>query len=286
MLFPKLREGIGRRLVRQFKSALIYILLFALALDLALWLHEGAKTVPFEAIAIAFILILNAGLGAYQEGKAEEALARLKAMAMPSVWVMRDGALTQVPIGESVPGDVARVEAGDRVPADGRLVIGQGVMADESVLTGESLPVDKSVDAQLFSGSLIVRSQGYMEVTRTGASSTMGRLATTIGGIEASQTPLERRLREFGNQVAIAILGIGLALTIGGLVVEGIGHVGQVVLFSVALAVAAVPEGLPAVLTLTLAMGVERPTRPGRSRKTRCTCAPSTRPIPSARFRP
>ena len=97
-----------------------------------------------------------------------------------------------------------------------------------------------------------------MEVTRTGPRSTMGRLATMLGGIEAGQTPLERRLGEFGNQVAIAILAIGVALIIGGLVVEGLGHLGPVVLFSVALAVAAVPEGLPAVLTLTLAMGVER----------------------------
>jgi Ca2+-transporting ATPase len=252
------RVGLSLRLLRQFKSALIYVLLFALALDLALWVHEGVRTVPYEAVAIALILLLNAGLGAYQEGKAEEALARLKAMAMPFVWVMRDGALTQVPIGDIVPGDIVRIEAGDRIPADGRLVTGQGVMADESVLTGESLPGDKAMGAELFSGTLIVRSQGYMEVTLTGASSTMGRLATMIGGIEAGQTPLERRLREFGNQVAIAILGIGVALTVGGLVVEGVGHIGQVVLFSVALAVAAVPEGLSAVLTLTLAMGVER----------------------------
>jgi Ca2+-transporting ATPase len=134
-------------------------------------------------------------------------------MAMPSAWVMRDGALAQVPVSDIVPGDIARIEAGDRVPADGLLVTGQGVMADESILTGESLPVDKDLRSELFSGTLIVRSQGYMEVTRTGSHSTMGRLATMIGGIEAGQTPLERRLREFGNQVAVAILAIGVALT-------------------------------------------------------------------------
>jgi len=257
-----LPEGGGvslwQRIIRQFKSALIYVLLFALALDFAIWLHEGAKTVPYESIAIALILILNAGLGAYQEGKAEEALARLKALAMPSVWVMREGQLRQIPASDLVPGDIARIEAGDRVPADGILAAGQAVMTDESILTGESLPVDKDLQAELFSGTLIVRSKGYMEVTRTGPRSTMGRLATMLGGIEAGQTPLERRLGEFGNQVAMAILLLGLALTLGGLIIEGIGHIGQVVLFSVALAVAAVPEGLPAVLTLTLAMGVER----------------------------
>ncbi len=250
--------ALWQRLLSQFKSALIYILLFALALDLALWLHDGAKQIPYEAIAIALILVLNAGLGAYQESKAEEALARLKALAMPSVWVMRDGMLVQIPANELVPGDTARIEAGDRVPADGRLVEGQGVMADESILTGESLPIDKDLQSEMLSGTLIVRSKGYIAVTKTGPQSTMGQLATMLGGIDAGKTPLERRLGVFGNQVAIAILMVGLALTIGGLVVEGPGRLGQVVLFAVALAVAAVPEGLPAVLTLTLAMGVER----------------------------
>jgi Ca2+-transporting ATPase len=247
-----------RRILNQFNSPLIYILLFALALDLALWLHEGAHEIPFEAVAIGLILIINAGLGAYQEGKAEEALARLKALAAPSAWVKRGGTLIQIPAIELVPGDIARIEAGDRVMADGRLVTGQGVMADESIVTGESVPIGKDPGSELFGGTLIVRSKGYMEVTRTGPKSGMGQLAAMIGGIEAGEAPLERRLAEFGNQVAVAILAVGLGLTIGGLLVEGIAHLGQVVLFSVALAVAAVPEGLPAVLTLTLAMGVER----------------------------
>jgi P-type Ca2+ transporter type 2C len=253
-------EGVSlwQRLINQFKSALIYILLFALALDLVLWVHEGAAAVPYDAIAIAVILILNAGLGAYQESKADAALARLKVLAAPLVWVLREGTLAQIPASGLVPGDIARIEAGDRIPADGVLADGHGAMADESILTGESLPVSKDRQAELFSGTLIVRGKGYMEVTRTGPRSTMGRLASMLGGIEAGQTPLERRLGEFGNQVAIAILAIGVALIIGGLLVEGLGHLGPVVLFSVALAVAAVPEGLPAVLTLTLAMGVER----------------------------
>lgn len=250
--------GVWRRLLAQFKSALIYILLFALVLDFVLWLHEGAGGVPYETIAIALILILNAGLGAYQEGKAEEALARLKAFAVPTVWVQRDGQLVQIPSPDLVPGDIARVEAGDRVPADGLLTEGQGIMADEAILTGESLPVEKALGEELLSGTLVVRGKGYIEVTRTGPASTMGRLATMLGGIETSKTPLENRLGAFGNQVAIGILCVGLMLTIGGLVVEGTERIGQVVLFSVALAVAAVPEGLPAILTLTLALGVER----------------------------
>ena len=250
--------GLGTRLLAQFKSPLIYVLLFALALDLLLWIYDGTSQIPLEAIAIGLILILNAGLGAYQESKADKALARLKALAMPSVWVMRDGSLMQIPAHQLVPGDVVRIEAGDRVPADAHLVDGSGISADKSVLTGESLPIDKELRDPVLSGTLIVRGKGFAEVTQTGLRSTMGRLAALIGGIETGQTPLERRLGQFGNQVALAILAVGLILTIGGGVIEGIGRLGQVVLFSVALAVAAVPEGLPAVLTLTLAMGVER----------------------------
>jgi P-type Ca2+ transporter type 2C len=250
--------SLWRRVLRQFESPLIYILLFALGVDLALWTYEGAHGVPFESLAIALILILNAGLGTYQEAKAEAALTRLKALSTPFVWVVRDGALSQVASHELVPGDAVRIEAGDRIPADGTVATAGTLMADESILTGESLPVDKTKDAELFSGTLLVTGKGYMSVTRTGGESAMGRLATMIGGIEAGTTPLERRLRTFGNQVAYAILALGFFLTIGGLIVEGPERIGHVLLFAVALAVAAVPEGLPAVMTLALALGVER----------------------------
>ncbi|HEY7669021.1 MAG TPA: cation-transporting P-type ATPase [Hyphomicrobium sp.] len=250
--------ALWQRLLRQFASPLIYILLFALALDLALWGYEGMQGTPFEALAIAIVLVFNAALGAYQEGKAEAALDHLKSLAAPSVWVVRDDTLMQVRSRDLVPGDLARVEAGDRVPADGTLARGTGVLADESVLTGESLPVDKEVGAELFSGTLLVRGKGYMRVSRTGRESAMGRLAVMIGGIEAGMTPLERRLRAFGAQIAVAVLALGLVLTLGGLVVEGPGRIAHVLVFSVALAVAAVPEDLPAAMTLALALGVER----------------------------
>lgn len=256
-----LAATLWRRIARQFMSPLIYILLFALALDLSLWAYEGAEGAPFESLAIGLILALNAILGVFQEGKAEQALARLKALALPLAWVVRDGKLTQISSSDLVPGDVVRIEAGDRIPADGRIVEGYGLMADESILTGESLPVDKDLDHDVFSGSLIVRGKGYFDVGRTGAKSTMGRLATMIGGIDAGKTPLERRLGVFGNQIAVAILALGVVLTVGGIVAEGWHRLGHVVLFSVALAVAAVPEGLPAILTLTLALGVEHLTK-------------------------
>lgn len=247
-----------RRILRQFQSPLISILLFALAVDIGIWIIEGADALPFESLAIALILLLNAGLGFYQEHKAEVALAHLKALVTPLVWVLRDGRLAQRPSTQLVPGDVIRIEAGDRVPADGVVRTAQGLLLDEALLTGESLPVEKAEGTELFSGTLVVRGNAYVEVTRTGSASAMGRLAVMLGDITAERTPLERRLSAFGNQVARAILVLAMFLVVGGLVIEGVDRIGHVLVFAVALAVAAVPEGLPAVLTLTLALGVER----------------------------
>ncbi|MBO0726222.1 MAG: cation-transporting P-type ATPase [Blastocatellia bacterium] len=247
-----------RRFVKQFQSPLIYILLFALAADGAIWLSEGATGLPIESIAIAVILALNAGLGVYQESKSEAALARLKEMAAPMVWVMREGRLVHLPSAELVPGDLVRVEAGDRIPADGALIEAEGVMIDEAALTGESIPVDKELSGEVLSGTLLVRGRGYVEISRTGETSAMGRLAVMIGGIEAERTPLERRLEKFGGQIARGVLALAALIAVAGLLMEGIERLGHVFLFAVALAVAAVPEGLPAVLTLTLALGVER----------------------------
>ena len=254
----KAPTSLWQRFISQFRSPLIYLLLFALAVDLAIWVIEGAAGAPMESLAIAFILLLNAGLGVYQETRAEAALAHLKALAESVVWVLRGGRLVHLPATHLVPGDVARIEAGDRMPADGRLVEAQGVMVDESVLTGESVPVEKELGGEGFSGTLVVRGKGYLEVTRTGAESAMGKLAVMLGSIEAEKTPLERRLSIFGAQIARWILLLAVVIALGGLIVEGLSRFGHVLLFTVALAVSAVPEGLPAVLTLTLALGVER----------------------------
>jgi hypothetical protein len=205
-----------RRFARQFQSPLIYILLFALVADAAIWVSEGATGAPVESIAIAFILLLNAGLGVYQENKSEAALARLKEMAAPMVWVMREGRLVHLPSSELVPGDVARIEAGDRVPADGSLIEAGGVMIDESVLTGESAPVDKALNEEVLSGTLLVRGKGYVEISRTGEKSAMGRLAVMIDGIEAEKTPLERRLEKFGGQIARGVLALAILIAVGG----------------------------------------------------------------------
>lgn len=250
-----------KRFLDQFRSPLIYILLCALGVDLTIWFVEAHSSWPLESFAIGLILLLNAGLGVYQESKAEAALARLKALAESLVWVRRDGQLLHLPSAEIVPGDVVRVEAGDRVPADGNVISVEGVMVDESVLTGESLPIEKLIGDEVLSGTLLTRGKSYMEVSRTGLTSAAGKLAVMIGAIEADNTPLARRLQKFGTQIARWILLLAGAIVVGGVFVEGFSRVGHVLLFAVALAVAAVPEGLPAVLTLTLALGVERMAR-------------------------
>lgn len=255
----KPEEPLWRKFLRQFQSPLIYILLFALLIDLSLWGAEGAKGVPLESLSILAILLLNAGLGTFQEKRSEEALKRLKALAEPMVYVLRDGRFVRLPSRELVPGDVVRLEAGDRIPADGVLREASGVLVDESVLTGESVPVEKGEGEEVYAGTLLVRGRVLMEVTRTGLESAMGRIAALLAGMEEEKTPLERRLHAFGNRVARWVLLLAVALVLLGFAVEGFSA--KVVLFAVALAVAAVPEGLPAILTLALSLGVERMAR-------------------------
>jgi len=252
---------VWRRFVRQFESPLIYILLFALAFDLALWVYEGVAAWPVDATAIAIILLLNAALGLHQEQRSEAALARLKAMAAAQTWVLRDAQLRRIASTDIVPGDWVRLEAGDRVPADGQLREAHGAMLDESILTGESVPLDKTDGDDAFSGTLLVRGTTYLEVARTGAASAMGRLAGMLGGIEASKTPLERRVDALGHQIARWVLTLAASLAVLGILAEGVGRAAEMLVFAVALAVAAVPEGLPAVLTVALALGVERMAR-------------------------
>jgi len=247
-----------RRVVWQFESPLIYVLVIALAFDLGLWFFEGADGWPLEATAIGLILALNAAFGLYQEQRSDAALSRLKDLAGAHAWALRDGQLVRVPTEALVPGDWVRLEAGDRIPADGTLTEAHGVMLDESILTGESVPIDKSSGAEAFSGTLLVRGTTFVRITRTGATSAMGRLATMLGEIESTKTPLELRVEQLGRQIAKGVLILAGALTVVGVVAEGLHRSAEIVVFAIALAVAAVPEGLPAVLTIALALGVER----------------------------
>jgi Ca2+-transporting ATPase len=253
--------GFWRRIAAQFASPLIYILLFALAFDLAVWTHEGPGGWPIEALAIGLILVLNAALGLYQEQRSEKALSHVKALAGAQAWVLRDRQLVHLPTRAIVPGDRVRLEAGDRVPADGVVADAHGLMLDESVLTGESVPIDRADGEDALSGTLVVRGKAYLDVTRTGASSAMGRLATMLGDIQRSRTPLQRRVDRLARQIARWVLILAGVLGLLGLAAEGVDRASAILILAVALAVAAVPEGLPAVLTVVLSLGVERMAR-------------------------
>jgi P-type Ca2+ transporter type 2C len=250
--------SIFHRFIRQFTNALIYILLAALVIDLVLWWFENNSKIPIDALAIATILILNASLGVWQETKAENALAKLETFAVQNVWTMRDDKLKKIARHFLVPGDLIRLQSGERVPADLILVDDEELIVDESVITGESEPVSKSLGAELFAGTLLVKGKGYFRVKRTGRKSTLGKLASLLSSLDDRQTPLEKRLQRFGQQIGIAVVLIAMSLLLLGLLVEGLSSFNQMFLFAVALAVAAVPEGLPAIISLTLALGVER----------------------------
>jgi Ca2+-transporting ATPase len=237
------------------------VLLVALAVDLGIWIRDGTAGAPIEPIAIAAILVLNTVLGVWQEYRAEDALAKLRELEAPQVQALRDGRLALVASRDLVPGDVARIAAGGRVPADGRVDGEGGLLVDESILTGESVPVEKGPGGEVFAGTLVVRGAAYVEVTRTGAASAMGRIAGMLGQVRSDPTPLERRLEAFGNRVAVWVVALAAVLVAAGVWAEGWSSLDDAFVWAVALAVAAIPEGLPAVLTLTLALGVERMSR-------------------------
>ncbi len=254
------RRSWWARLLSQFPSPLVLLLLAALLIDLGLWWLQQHGGLPLEALAIAAVLLLNAALGLIQEGRAEQALRALKDLAQPRVTVLRGGLPVELAARLLVPGDRARAEAGDRVPADGRL-IDRGLRLDESLLTGESIPVDLAPGEGISAGTLVVRGGGWMEVTATGAHSALGRIAHQLQAVEEGVTPLERRLDALGRRIAwLALTAIAIVVALG-LALMGLSALPKVFLLAVALAVAAVPEGLPAILTLTLALGVERMAR-------------------------
>ena len=258
---PAKRVPAWKRFFRQFKSALIYLLLFALVVDLVTWLHAGATRVPVEALAVAAVLLLNAGLGLLQEFRSERALEELARLGAPKAWVLRDRVLVHVDVSNLVVGDRVRLDAGDRVPADGNADNATFMRVDESLLTGESLPVEKAAGAELFSGTLLVQGSGDLQVTRTGPTSAMGRLASALSGIETGKTPLERSMDEFGTRIARYVGVLSVLIIAAGLLVDGLSRFDQVLMFAVAFAVAVVPEGMPAVVTLVLSFGVERMAR-------------------------
>jgi Ca2+-transporting ATPase len=260
-LQAKAPKSLRARLWAQLQSALIYVLLFALLVDLLAWAVAGAAGVPLEALAIFGIILLNAGLGVLQEFRSERALLELQKLGAPRAWVLRDESFQHVDAAGIVPGDIVRLEAGDRVPADGVTLQPESLNVDESVLTGESLPVEKSEGDELLSGALISHGRALLHVQRTGPSSNMGKLAATLGAIDTSKTPLERQVDELGRRIARVVGVLCLLMAVGGFAAQGFSQPLPILMFAVAFGVAVVPEGMPAMMTLALAFGVQRMAR-------------------------
>lgn len=259
------RKGPLVRFLLQFHNLLIYVLLVAALLSLV-FEH------PVDAAVILAVVLLNAIVGFIQEGKAEEALEAIKTMIDPKASVLREGRRLTVGAEQVVPGDLVLVEAGDRVPADLRLLRAKGLKIDEAILTGESVPVDKSSepvapDAALgdrpcmaYSGTFVVAGQGLGVVVATGADTELGRIGRLLSRVEQLETPLLRQMAGFARTLTVVILAVsGLAFPFAWLI-QGY-PLDLAFMTVVGLAVAAIPEGLPAVMTVTLAIGVQRMAR-------------------------
>jgi len=250
--------------VRQFKSPLILILLVATVVTLLL--QEYA-----DSAVIVAVLILNAVIGFTQERRADRSVQALMSLASPEATVRRDGSRRRIDAAQLVPGDIVLLEAGDRVPADLRLIEASALRADESLLTGESDPVQKTtepVDADVMAadrtsmvhmGTNVASGRGVGVAVRTGASTVLGEIAERMSEQERPPTPLQLRMNRFANIIAVAVIGSTVvAFTLG--VALG-GDVGEMFLVAVALAVAVVPEGLPVAFTIAMALGVRRMAR-------------------------
>ncbi len=265
-----------RLLWDQFTEPLVVVLIVAAAVSGLLWVIEGTdhEPVPYEAIVILAIVILNALLGFFQEYQAERAVDALKDLVAPEVNVRREGHRHHIPARDVVPGDVLLLESGDKVPADARLAVAVNLNVNEAALTGESVQAHKHTKAladpklelgdranMLFMGTAISYGRAEALVTATGMKTQMGRIATLIQEVQGEETPLQRELAVVGKQLGILVLAI-----CGVVVVAGVARTGEMsaailinmFLFGVALAVAAIPEGLPAVVTAVLSLGVRR----------------------------
>ncbi|MEZ4223688.1 MAG: cation-translocating P-type ATPase [Polyangiaceae bacterium] len=252
-------------------TVLALIAAAVLSVLLAEWERAGQAFLQRfgDAIAIAFIVVINAVIGFAQERKAEHALRALRALGAPESRVLREGRVQRVPTSALVKGDIVILDEGDRVGADLRLFDAEDLLCDEAALTGESAPVSKEIGPlpeatplaercnMAYSGSHVVRGRGRGVVTAAGMGSELGKIAALLQKVEAPDTPLQRSLRRFGAYVVAgcAVLAL-LVLAIG--VVQGSGSLGFWILTAVSLAVAAIPEGLPAVTSIVLAVGVQR----------------------------
>lgn len=275
-LAPRKPVPAWRRFLAQFQDVLVILLLVATVISAALWLYERSAALPYEAIAILAIVLLNAVIGFVQQSRAEAAVSALRRMSTARARVVRGGRVQNRPSRELVPGDVVLIEAGDSVPADARLVESTALHASEAALTGESVPVSKNTDAlsddavigdrrnMVFSGTNATYGRGKAVVTATGMQTEMGRIASMLDEAPPEKTPLQEELARVGKMLGIVVVAIALVMIATILLTEdvrGFSAFFDVLIFGVALAVAAVPEGLPAIVTGVLALGVQRMAR-------------------------
>ncbi|HKT79112.1 MAG TPA: cation-translocating P-type ATPase [Vicinamibacterales bacterium] len=265
-----------RRFLSQFKDVLVVLLLVATGVSAGLWLVEGGAAMPYEAIAILAVVLLNATMGFIQESRAEAAVAALRSMSAAEATVIRGGEHRSLPATDIVPGDVILVDEGDTVPADARVIESIGLQTAEAALTGESLPVNKATtpiaedlplgdrENMIFSGTSVTYGHGKALVTATGMRTEMGRIAGLLRETPDEPTPLQRELDRTGKALGAIVVAIAVVMIATIIVVEdvrGAAALIDVLILGVALAVAAVPEGLPAVVTAVLSMGVQRMAR-------------------------
>ncbi|WP_291378742.1 cation-transporting P-type ATPase [Demequina sp.] len=261
-----------RRLLNQFADPLVYLLIAAFAVTLTAWLVEGRHGVPYDSIVIALVVLANAALGLVQERRSESAVAALQRMSAATALVMRDGHPQRIPASKVVLGDLLMLAEGDAVAADARLVTSELRVA-EAVLTGESVPVQKGTapleapadvgdrTCMVFAGTAVTRGTGRAIVTSTGMDTETGRIARMLGETEADPTPLQREISHLSRTLGIAVLAIATVVIATVWLTSDVTTFAQaveVLLLGVALAVAAVPEGLPAILSVVLALGVRR----------------------------
>ena len=261
------RKGFIRKFFEQLNDIMIIILLSAAAASFGVSYLKGEPDIT-DSLIIIMIVILNALLGVVQENKAEKAIDELKKMTVPSARVIRDGRIREIPSVQVVPGDVLVLEAGDMVCADARLIETAGIKADESALTGESVPSDKNPNLKfeentqpgdrknmVFSSTYITGGKGRAIAVSTGMNTEVGKIAAMIADGKKEETPLQKRLDSAGRALGMAAIGICAVIFIIGVIRKY--EPFDMFMTSVSLAVAAIPEGLPAIVTIVLAIGMQ-----------------------------
>ncbi|NUL59554.1 cation-translocating P-type ATPase [Brevibacterium luteolum] len=266
-------EPIWRRVLRLLNEPLTYLLLAAILVSLIAWAAEGRHGAPIDAIVIAAVVVLNTVIGLVQELKAADAVAALKQMTSPTAAVTRSGRPQSVPAADLVPGDLLHLSEGDAVPADARLLTGSRLMVAEAALTGESVPVHKHTEpvsadtpladrlSMVHAGTAVTQGSGTAVITGTGARSEIGRIAGMISSAGETDTPLQKEMAAVGKMLTIAVIVIALAVMATVYLTtadHSTASLVTILLLGVSLAVAAVPEGLTAIVSVILAIGVRR----------------------------